>query len=70
MILASGRLYWASTSKNVAPIRDYGIATGRIRYLARGDSVFASANRRHIYIVQTATRLIELPATGIGRLAG
>ena len=67
MILASGRLYWASTSKNLASIRDYDIATGRIGYLARGDSVFASANRRHIYIVQTATTLIELPAAGIGR---
>jgi hypothetical protein len=67
MILASGHLYWASTRKNVAPIRDYDIATGRIRYLARGDSVFASADGRHIYIVQTATTLIELPAAGIGR---
>ena len=67
MILAGSRLYWASASKNVAPIRDYDIATGRIRYLARGDSVFASANRQHIYIVQTTTRLIELPADGIGR---
>ena len=67
MILAGGHLYWASTSKNLAPIRDYDIATGRIRYLARGDSVFASADRRHIYVVQTATTLIELPAAGIGR---
>ena len=67
MILAGGHLYWASTSKSLASIRDYDIATGRIRYLARGDSVFASANRRHIYIVQTATTLIELPAAGIGR---
>jgi hypothetical protein len=67
MILVGGRLYWADTSKNVASIRDYGIATGRIGYLARGDSVFASANRRHIYIVQTATTLVELPAAGIGQ---
>lgn len=67
MILAGGRLYWASTSKRLASIRDYDIATGRMGYLARGDSVFASADRRHIYIVQTATRLIELPAAGIGR---
>jgi hypothetical protein len=67
MILAGGRLYWASTSKNLASIRDYDLATGRIRYLARGYSVFASADGRHIYIVQTAARLIELPATGIGR---
>jgi hypothetical protein len=67
MILAGGRLYWASTSKNVAPIRDYDIATGRIGYLARGDSVFASADGRHIYIVRTATTLIEMPAAGLGR---
>jgi hypothetical protein len=67
MILAGGHLYWADTRKNVAPIRDYDIATGRIRYLARGDSVFASADGRHIYIVQTTTTLIELPAAGIGQ---
>ena len=67
MILAGGHLYWADTSKNVAPIRDYDIATGRMGFLARGDSVFASADGRHIYIVQTTTTLIELPAAGIGR---
>ena len=67
MILAGGRLYWASASKSLAPIRDYDIATGRVGYLARGDSVFASADGRHIYIVQTATTLIQLPAAGIGR---
>jgi hypothetical protein len=67
MIQADGRLYWADISRNFAPIRDYDIATGQIRYLARGDSVLASADRRHIYIVQTATSLIELPADGIGQ---
>jgi hypothetical protein len=67
MILAGGHLYWADTSKKLAPIRDYDIATGRIGYLARGDSVFASADGRHIYIVHTATTLIELPAAGTGR---
>lgn len=67
MILAGGHLYWADTSKNLAPIRDYDIATGRMGYLARGDSVFASADGRHIYIVQTTTTPIELPAVGIGR---
>jgi hypothetical protein len=66
MIQAGGRLYWADISKDVAPIRDYDIATGKIGYLARGDSVFASADGRHMYIVQTASRLIELPADGIG----
>jgi hypothetical protein len=67
MIQADGRLYWADTHKDVAPIRDYDLATGKIGYLARGDSVFASADGRHIYIVQTVTRLIELPADSIGR---
>ena len=66
MIQAGGRLYWADDNNNAAPIRDYDIATGKIRYLARGNSVFASPDGRHIYIVQTGRRLIELPADGIG----
>lgn len=66
MIQAGGHLYWSDINKNVAPIRDYDIATGKIGYLARGDSVFASADGRHLYIVQTVTRLIELPADGAG----
>jgi hypothetical protein len=66
MIPAGGQLYWADSNKDAAPIRAYDIATGKIRYLARGSSVFASADGRHIYIVQTGSRLIELPADGIG----
>jgi hypothetical protein len=66
MILADGRLYWADDNNNAAPIREYDIATGEIRYLARGNSVFASADDRQIYIVQAGGRLIELPADGIG----
>jgi hypothetical protein len=67
MIPAGGHLYWADTSRNFAPVRDYDIATGAIRYLARGDSVFAAADGRHIYVAGAATRLTELPADGIGR---
>jgi hypothetical protein len=66
MIVAGGRLYWAAVNQNAAPVREYDIATGRIGYLARGNSVFASADGRHLYIVQTGTSLIELPADGIG----
>jgi hypothetical protein len=66
MIQASGRLYWADINKNLAPVRDYDIGTGKIQYLARGSSVFASGDGRHLYIVQTVTRLIELPADGAG----
>ena len=67
MIQAGGRLYWADSNTGAAPIRDYDIATGKIRYLVRGDSVFASADGRHVYIVHGSTKLIELPADGIGR---
>src|SRR5258706_701561 len=66
MIQASGRLYWADINKNLAPVRDFDIGTGKIQYLARGSSVFASGDGRHLYIVQTVTRLIELPADGAG----
>ena len=55
-----------SISKRAAPIRCYDIATGKIRYLPRGNSVFASASGRRLYIVQTDSTLIELPADGIG----
>jgi hypothetical protein len=66
VIVAGGRLYWADGGQNAAPVREYDIATGKIRYLPRGNSVFTSADGRHLYIVQTGTRLIELPADGIG----
>jgi hypothetical protein len=66
MIVAGGRLYWAGDSQNAAPVGEYDIATGKIRYLPRGNSVFTSADGRHLYIAQTGTRLIELPADGTG----
>jgi hypothetical protein len=66
MIVAGGRLYWAGIKENAAPVREYDMGTGKIGYLPRGNSVFASADGRHLYIVQTGTRLIELPADGIG----
>ncbi len=66
MIVADRRLYWAGGGQNAAPVREYDIATGKIRYLPRGNSVFTSADGRHLFIVQTGTRLIELPADGTG----
>jgi hypothetical protein len=66
MIVAGGRLFWAGIKENTAPVREYDIGTGTIRYLPRGNSVFTSADGRHLYIVQTGTRLIELPADGVG----
>ena len=66
MIVAGGRLFWAGINENAEPVREYDIGTGKIRYLPRGNSVFTSADGRHLYIVQTGTRLIELPADGTG----
>ena len=66
MTEAARRLCWADINKRAAPIRCYDLATSKIRYLPRGDSVFASADGQYLYIVQTDTALIELPADGIG----
>jgi hypothetical protein len=66
MIAAGGRLYWVGGGQNAAPVEAYDIATGKIRYLPRGNSVFTSADGRHLYIAATGTRLIELPADGTG----
>jgi hypothetical protein len=67
-VAAAGHVYWPdfNTSKRIAAIRDYDLATGKIRYLARGESVFASADSRHVYIMRSGTRLIELRADGSG----
>jgi hypothetical protein len=66
MTEVGGRLCWADINKRTAPIRCYDIATSKIRYLPGGNSVFASADGQRLYIVQTNTTLIELPADGIG----
>jgi hypothetical protein len=68
LVAAGHFLYWPDTYKNVAPIRGYDIATGKIRYLPRGQSVFASAGGRRVYITRTSRTLIELPAGGSGPL--
>ena len=41
MTEVGGRLCWADINKSAAPIREYDIATGKIRDLPRGNSVFA-----------------------------
>ncbi|HEV3069487.1 MAG TPA: hypothetical protein VGY50_16650, partial [Streptosporangiaceae bacterium] len=42
-------------------------ATGQIRAVAPGRFVFPSGDGRHLFISETDTRLIELPAGGAGR---
>jgi hypothetical protein len=70
MTVAAGRLYWADVNtvnaRTAAPVHGYDIATGKISYLPRGNSVFTSADGRHLYIGRTSTKLIELPADGAG----
>jgi hypothetical protein len=66
LVSAGGRLYWSDFGQNVAPIREYVLATGKIGYLARGEAVFAAADGRHLYIVAGTTRLIELRGNGSG----
>jgi len=66
MIAAGGRLYWADISRQGGPVRYYDIAAGKTRPLARGSSVFTSADGRRLFIATTSTSLSELPADGTG----
>jgi hypothetical protein len=66
MTVAGGRLYWADSYHDGAPVRSYDIVTGTIRHLGRGSCVFASADGSRLYIVETSTRLSEQPASGTG----
>jgi hypothetical protein len=69
LVPAGGQLYWTDASGDVGPIRAYDVATGKIRLLARGASVFASPDGRHIYVVRNDRTLLELPEDGSGRAA-
>jgi hypothetical protein len=67
LVSAAGQLYWADASTDGAPIRDYDLATGKIRYLQRGEAVFTSADGRRLYIARNSRTLLELPADGSGQ---
>jgi hypothetical protein len=67
LVSAAGQLFWADANRDGAPIRDYSLATGKIRYLPRGEAVFASLDGRHLYIARSSRVLFELPADGSGR---
>jgi hypothetical protein len=74
LVSAGGRLYWVDPGGG--DLRGYGhwpdvvrsldLATGRIRSIAPGQAVFASADRRHVFIAWTGTDVIEVPADGPG----
>jgi len=67
LVFAAGRLYWADSYRDRARIREYDLATGKLRYLQRGEAVFASVGGRHLYIARSSRVLLELPADGAGR---
>jgi hypothetical protein len=59
-VAAAGHVYWPDFSKNSGPIRGYDLATGKVQRIGRGESVFASPGSRRLYIMRSATRLIEV----------
>jgi hypothetical protein len=69
LVLAAGHLYWADASTDGAPIRDYDLASGKIRYLPRGEAVFSSADGRSLYIARDARTLLVLRPDGSGPVA-
>jgi hypothetical protein len=74
LVSAGGRLYWVDTGGGDLPgygqwpdvVRSLDLATGRIRSIAPGQAVFASADGRHVFIAWTGTDVIEVPAAGPG----
>ena len=62
---AGGRIYWVNTGSWAAFVQDFDMATGKVQDLGSGQSVFASADGRHVYIV-AADGLTEEPAAGPG----
>jgi len=61
-VQVGGRLYTGGSSV----IRQVDIATGAVRRVVSGTAVFASADRRQLYVVQGDTSLLELPVVGNG----
>jgi hypothetical protein len=77
---AGGHLYWVDAGGSYVPalggmylppnghqspvIRELDLATGRISVAGPGESVFAAADGRHVFIARTDTSLYEVPVTG------
>ena len=74
LVSAGGRLYWVDTRGEYLAgygywpdvVRSLDLATGRIRSVAPGQAVFASADGRHVFIAWTGADMIEVPADGSG----
>jgi hypothetical protein len=78
LVQAGGHLYWVNWAGTGVPIlghrpevvQELDPATGKIRDVGPGQWVFPSADGRHLFISPTDTRLIELPAGGLGAPRG
>jgi hypothetical protein len=66
LVTAGRKIYWAGRSAGRDYVQDYDLVTGVIRNVAPGWAVFASADGRSVFVVQTARRLVVLPAAGPG----
>jgi hypothetical protein len=69
LVQAGGHLYWAAPAGIHNVVQELNPATGRVRSLGPGSSIFSvftSADGRHVFFAPTDTRIIELPARGSG----
>jgi len=62
LVQVGGQLYAGGSSV----ITQVDIATRAVRRVVPGTAIFASADRRELYVVQADTSLLELPAGGSG----
>jgi hypothetical protein len=74
LLQAGGRVYWVDPAGTFVPalghwsqvVRYLDVATGAIGTAGAGQTVFASADGRDLFMSQTATTLTETPVTGGG----
>jgi hypothetical protein len=67
-----GRIYWLDQASTFVPalghrsevIREIDLASGRIRVVGPGQSVFPAADGRHVFVSRTDTSLLEVPVGG------
>jgi hypothetical protein len=67
-------IYWVDQAGTYVPalghwsevVRELDLASGRIRVVGPGQSVFPATDGRHVFISRTDTSLVEVPVTGSG----
>src|SRR5580704_16831518 len=70
LVQAGGHLYWTDYWAGLAGkrvvVQELNPATGKVRSMGPGQSVFTSAGGRHVFLARTDTKVIELSARGSG----